>query len=538
MSVFRSWWDGPFTYTLVFSAFFFVGFFGAWWFRPTHIPHNFDGWLHSMDYLLFLLLTGVVWYQIVTEMLAWELTLFMKKPRPMPPQHGLRVALCTAFVPGKEPYDVLERTLKAMVEVTYPHDTWLLDEGDDPQAQALCAKLGVLHFSRFGIPAFNTTTGHFTKKTKAGNYNSWFHTHAATYDVVAQHDMDFVPEPYYLERVLGYFRDPTVAFVGTPQIYGNERESWIAKGASEQAYGFYGPLQKGLFGIDMHLFVGANHAIRVAAHDDIGGYSGHIVEDHLTGMRLYARRWKSVFVPEVLLIGEGPATWSAYFSQQMRWAYGLMDILFRHSPRIMPGMRPLHAMHYAFLQQYYFYGIVQVCGLLLISLYFLFGWQSTSMDLGELLVLYPTFLIIQILIFLWTQRYYIDPVHESGFRIRAKLLNIAVWPVYLVAFFGAVCGKKLNYEVTPKGNAAELGQTYSLTLFIPHLLLGSVSLAGALYGHSIGNDAPQILFWAVVNTVFMYGFFALACLEWCYSHITRFWGMLTQKNTPRSSFVH
>jgi cellulose synthase/poly-beta-1,6-N-acetylglucosamine synthase-like glycosyltransferase len=160
-----------------------------------------------------------------------------------------------------------------------------------------------------------------------------------------------------------------VAFVGTPQVYGNTNDSWIAKGAAEQAYSFYGSMQKGLFGKDMSFFIGANHIVRVEAHNFINGYSGHIVEDHLTGMRFYSAKWKSVYVPKTLASGEGPSTWEAYFSQQMRWSYGLIDILMRHSPKIFPKMKFSHAFNYFFLQQFYFYGLAQFIGIILLSIY-------------------------------------------------------------------------------------------------------------------------------------------------------------------------
>jgi len=504
-SVFKTYTEAAITYALIATGFLTIAVFGWWWFSRGHVPQNFSDTSHAWDYILFAILTYVVWYQLVTEALTWEVALWMRHPVHLEPEAGKRVALLTAFVPGKEPYDVLERTLRHMVAVKYPHDTWLLDEGNDPMAKHLCDQYGALHYSRHGRQEFNTEDGQFKRKTKAGNYNSWFHQHGRAYEFVAQHDVDFVPREDYLDRTLGYFRDPLVAFVGAPQIYGNVQESWIARGAAEQAYGFYGPMQMGFFGLGMQLFVGANHIIRTKAHDDIGGYSGHVVEDHLTGMRIYRNQWKSVFVPEPLLIGEGPATWSAYFSQQMRWAYGLIDILFRHTPRIAGRMRISHALHYVLLQKFYFFGLTQALGIVLLSLYYVFGIQSTSMDLTELLIFYPPFLIMQIIIFLWLQRFYIRPRLESGLHIPAKVLNIAAWPIYFIAFISALIGKRLNYEVTPKGKAQD--SATPLGLFAAHLIVGIITAAGLGIGILQGHAAPQLIFWGVLNSLVMLAFF-------------------------------
>jgi hypothetical protein len=509
-SFFSVWWEKAVTYGLVSAGSSAVLVFAYWWFSFDHVPHNLTGLLHIVDILLFALLSYVVWYQIINELLTWDAVLSMKKTSFVLARPGWRVALLTAFVPGKEPLDILERTLNAMVRVRYPHDTWVLDEGDDPKVRSLCRRLGVRHYTRKGKPEFNTAAGIFRTKTKGGNYNSWFAQYSYEYDIVAQHDVDFVPSKDYLNRTLGYFNDPHVAFVGTPQVYGNTHESWIARGAAQQGYGFYGPMQQGLCGHDMQLFIGANHAMRVKAHDDIEGYAGHIVEDHLTGMRLYAKRWKSVYVPEILLIGEGPTTWEAYFSQQMRWAFGLIDILFRFSPKLFPKMFLRHAIRYFLLQQYYFYGLAQGIGVFLISLYFFFGIQSASMKLMPLLTYYSLFLIFQIIIFLWIQRFYIDPEKESGLHISAKILNVAAWPIYLLAFISVLVNRQLPYQVTPKGSAQYFEKTSQVRNFFIHFIIGSITAFGILAAYLTQRAVPQLIFWAALNTALMYAFVLLA----------------------------
>lgn len=478
--------------------------FGFWWFQPSHISHNFTTPYQIFDILLFLLLSYVVWYQIANEFFSWFIAGFMKRPLYVAPQKGLKVAFTTAFVPGNEPYDMLDKTLKAMVNAHYKHDTWLLDEGNDPEAKRICKKYNVKHFSRKGIEHYNTSEGKYKARTKGGNYNAWFDTHGSKYDFIAQLDVDFIPKKNYLLRTLGYFHDPQVAFVGTPQIYGNLNASWIVRGAAEQAYNFYGSMQKGLFGLDMQLFIGANHVLRTAAHENIDGYSGHIVEDHLTGMKMYANKWKSVYVPERLAVGEGPSTWDGYFSQQMRWAYGLIDILFNHSSKIFPRMRRIHIVNYFWLQQFYFYGLAQIIGIALLVLYFFFGIQSTNMQLYPLLVLYIPLLVFQQIFFIWLQKFNISPRRERGFMMLAKILNWAVWPVYFLALTGVIMKKKLNYVVTPKG--VDTKDHSRIDLFIPHAVLGTTTLACVAVAPITHHDAPQLLFWAAVNTIAMYSF--------------------------------
>lgn len=122
--------------------------------------------------------------------------------------------------------------------------------------------------------------------------------------------------------------------------------------------------------MDMMLLIGANHVIRVKALRDVDHYSAHITEDLLTGMKLHSKGWKSIYIPKVLAVGEGPTTWQSFFNQQMRWGYGCMDILFRHSFRLFRGMNFRFALYYYLLQQHYFSGLAMMLGLFGLSLYF------------------------------------------------------------------------------------------------------------------------------------------------------------------------
>jgi cellulose synthase/poly-beta-1,6-N-acetylglucosamine synthase-like glycosyltransferase len=248
----------------------------------------------------------------------------------------------------------------------------------------------------------------------------------------------------------------------------------------EQTYGFYGTIQKGFFSHDMTLLIGANHIMRRTAWQDIGGYTAHITEDMLTGMKLYTskNKWKSVYVPEILLIGEGPVTWRSYFNQQMRWAYGCMDILFRHTANLTSKMKFRHFFNYLWLQQFYFSGLALVTGILLLTLYFFFGIAPANFNLLAVLIFFSPLFIFQTLFQLWLQQFNCDPISERGLLLRARLLSLAVSPIYFLAFVGVVRGKRLDYVVTPKGGHQE--NSYYPALFRFHFILGSLTLIDIL----------------------------------------------------------
>lgn len=111
----------------------------------------------------------------------------------------------------------------------------------------------------------------------------------------------------------------------------------------------------------------------------------------------------------------------------------------------------------------------------------------------------------------WLQKYNIDPKNESGLMLRAKLLNFAAWPIYFMAFIGVILGKRLTYKVTPKGDEQKSETAFSL--FIPHLILGGITVIDVIVGAYLHHQAIQLVFWAITNTLFMWYFVASVLVE-------------------------
>lgn len=488
-------------YLLSALALLSVGLFAYWWFTPQHTPDNFSGIAKIGDIILFIFVSYVIWHPIIMDVLTWFIALHIKDIHQPKPISNLKVAFITTIVPSNEPVNLLHKCLPAMVKAKYPHDTWLLDEGNNPEVKVICDQYGVKHFSRNGINEYNTQDGKFTK-TKGGNHNSWYDAYGNDYDIVAQIDTDFVPKSTFLIKTLGYFKDPNIAFVGTPQIYGNTQNSLIAQGAAEQQYNFYGSVLRGLSGMGMTLLIGANHVVRVKALKDIGHYSAHITEDLLTGMKFHMNGWKSVYVSEPLAVGEAPTTWEAYFNQQMRWAYGCTDILLHHSPKLFKKMGLRQTIYYFFLQQHYFSGVAMVLSIFLLNLYFFVGLRVADVDLLKFSIFYSSLLLICWLMSIWLQRYNVYRSNEGELLLAGRIIGIAVWPIWFLAFINVVLGKNLHYLVTPKGNKAAEQKT-PFTIFIPHLLFGSLAVFGLFASFFTHRQNIVMLFWGAMTALFM-----------------------------------
>ncbi|WP_326846767.1 glycosyltransferase family 2 protein [Streptomyces kaniharaensis] len=484
--------------------------FVGWLLLPEHIPGSGVGW--SPDWrvnlarICFCAVVTVEVIRLVQNLAVWVFAFRAKDPVPVTPPPGLKVAVLTTIVPSKEPIEIVERTLRAMLRIEYDGqiDVWILDEGDDDRVKEMAARLGVHHFSRKGRPEYNQAEGEFRAKTKSGNHNSWRAEHEHGYDVVAQMDPDHVPLPCFLERTLGYFHDPDVAFVVAPQVYGNMYDNWVAHGASVQQYLFSGLVERGGNGMDAPLLIGTNHLYRPTAWQQIGGYQDSIIEDHLTSMRIQAsvnpgtgHRWKGVYTPDVLAVGEGPTSWTDYFNQQKRWAYGIWEILLKSRLRSGIKLRLRQRVLYGLVQFYYpSVAVNTVLGSLATSVYLALGVTSIHLNSTHWMVLWGASMGSWFVLWLWLRRFNLAAHERREIGTAGMGLALFAGPVYVAAAGAALLRRPLAYAVTAKG---DLRSAESLSTFRLHLMWAAV--AGGLLGASftLHHDIWILRFWAGVS---------------------------------------
>lgn len=260
----------------------------------------------------------------------------------------LRVAV---LVPTyNEGLEVLVPTVAAAVAMRVPHETWVLDDGDRPEVGQLAAELGARYLSR---PSH--------EHAKAGNIN--YALTIVEADVVAVLDADHVASPDFLVRTLGYFDDPRVAVIQTPQEFYNlesfEHENGgVTRGANaldgdttqrfhEQAL-FYRILQPGKNRWGGAFWCGTGAVVRVAALRDVGGVATDtITEDIHTTIRLHRRGWRSVYHNEVLARGLAASDAATYQLQRHRWGTGAMQVLRHENPLIVGGLSLSQRLSYA-----------------------------------------------------------------------------------------------------------------------------------------------------------------------------------------------
>ena len=391
---------------------------------------------------------------------------------------------------------MLEKTLAALVSLEYPHDTWVLDEGDDSEVKRLCTRLGVLHFSRKHLPPYQTLVGAFEAGSKHGNYNAWLHTTGfRRYDIVSAFDPDHVPVRGFLSAALGYFTDPKVGYVQFPQAYYNRNSSFIARGAWEESRGFYSIVQRVNQALGSPTVIGCHNTHRVAALREVGGLAPHAADDLLITLLYRSRGWQGVYVPRIMAQGLAPVDWYGYLAQQRRWARSLLDIKLRVLPRISAGW-PFTQRLFSFVQglTYLQDAMVGLGAVIWLPLMIMTGFGQSAVSrlasvdiaavLGVLLVtdLYP-------------HRFFLDAADGFGFHWRAAVVRFAKWPYTVLSLWEVIRNRQFPYTLTRKDRAG------GRVLFWPHIVVALIMSAAWFAGAELGRIrflSVHLLFGAVI----------------------------------------
>src|SRR4051794_31779782 len=181
----------------------------------------------------------------------FALTVWRVRRRPRPPAPPQDWTVDVFIATYNEPIDLVLGTVEAAKRIRYPHRTWVLDDGNRPELRAASTEAGVGYLARG-----SAWDGH-QRHAKAGNLNNAILATEGEFMLVL--DADQVPHPGILDSTLGYFTDPQVAFVQTPQTFQNVGPS---DPLGSEAPLFYGPIQQGKDAWNAAFFCGSNGVLR------------------------------------------------------------------------------------------------------------------------------------------------------------------------------------------------------------------------------------------------------------------------------------
>jgi len=451
----------------------------------------------NLDVLLFsLLLLAAEAFGVINYLLfAWVTLDVSHPPTPGKPKPGTKVDI---FVPTyNEELEILDATLIGCCRITCPHTTYVLDDGKREEVRQLAELLNCQYLTRPD-----------NKHAKAGNLNHALEKTQGEFIVIL--DADVVPQPDFLDRSLGYFKDERLAFIQMPQEFYNkdsiqheqEEQSW-----HEQTL-FYRVIQPGKNRTNSAFWCGSPSIVRRSALEDVGGVATEtITEDIHTSVRLHARGWRSLFLNEVLAYGVAPQTITAFLLQRLRWAQGTMQLYRSHeSPLWIPGLTLRQRLSYSLSFLAYFEAFQK---LLLIS----------TPTIIILLGIFPMQVNGYIFFLHWIP-YFIFTIlanRISGrgyFRyFQTEKFNLLKMVTFLQSFLILLWPKPLKFKVTPKSveDSVYQHERQKMRVFIAILgiitgivLFGIIKLLTGNGGNLEPDHFIVAIFWATFNGVMIF----------------------------------
>jgi cellulose synthase/poly-beta-1,6-N-acetylglucosamine synthase-like glycosyltransferase len=176
---------------------------------------------------------------------------------------------------------------------------------------------------------------------KSGALNLALRAHTAPdAEIIGVVDADYLVSTDYLQKTVGYFVSPKMAFVQTPQDY-REWEGDTYLTACHDAYRyFFETAMPSRNDRNSIIFGGTMGLIRRSALEEIGGWDETcITEDAEASLRILRSGYDGFYLNQSFGQGIMPLTFGALKRQMFRWCFGGIQILRRHGRSLLPWDR-------------------------------------------------------------------------------------------------------------------------------------------------------------------------------------------------------
>jgi cellulose synthase (UDP-forming) len=240
------------------------------------------------------------------------------------------------FVPCcGEPLEIIATTLGAIGRLDYqPLAVYVLDDAGSPGVARLAESWGFHYLSRPG-------EGLARRDSKSGNLN--FGLSRSHGELILVLDADQVPAPEILDRLVGFFRQPQVAYAQSKQTF------FLPDGDpfynSDQV--FYDTIQPSNDRANAVISCGSGVLYRRRALQEMGGFATwNLLEDFTTSYELLSRGWQGVYYPQALSRGLAPATLAGVYRQRFQWCLDTMRIFFWDNPLFKSGLSWPQRVHF------------------------------------------------------------------------------------------------------------------------------------------------------------------------------------------------
>ncbi|MEG3849333.1 glycosyltransferase [Microcoleus sp. herbarium19] len=342
-----------------------------------------------------------------------------------------------------EPAFILRRTVIGCQALDYANKkVYLLDDTKRDEIRLLAKELGCHYITRpDNIHA------------KAGNVN---HATALTNgELIVVFDADFIPTTNFLTRTVGFFQNPEIALVQTPQSFYNHdpiaRNLGLENVLAPEEEVFYRQIEIIKDSADSVICSGTSFVVRRSALQTAGGFvTDSICEDYFTGIRLSATGYRLVYLDEKLSAGLAAENIEAHLTQRLRWARGTLQAFFIDSnPLTIRGLRFVQRLSHLEGLLHWFTSLSRVLFLLMPLAYSFLGIIPLRANARELVYFFLPYYLVQVTVFSWLNR-----------KSRSALLSDVYSFVQCIPLAMTVVSAMLNpfekgFKVTPKGIASD-----------------------------------------------------------------------------------
>lgn len=395
-----------------------------------------------------------------------------------------------------EPVEIVEETLQAALAMDYPaFNVYILNDG-------FVAKKD--NWKDIEDLAIKYGAGCITRKipggAKAGNINNAMAL--TTSPFIAIFDADHVPHKDFLRKMMRHFADPKMAFVQSPQFYKNYKTNYITRGAWDQQSLFFGAIKKGKNRLNSVTMCGTNMVIRREPLAAVGGMcTTNIAEDFVTGLFIHQRGWKSAYVPEVLAEGLAPEDFLSYYKQQLRWARGSLEVLFKYNPLFMRGLKWSQKIQYLASASYYLSGVIVLMNAIIPMIFFYTGAVPFLISTMALAIVFIPYIFLII--------YSLQLSTNFTYTFRALAFSMGSWVIHIAALKEVILQRKTEFAITSK--TAQKGNFGYLVY--PHLIyiaLAVVGIAISLVREGFTASLSTNTAWILLNIAIFYPFIRAA----------------------------
>ena len=268
-----------------------------------------------------------------------------KRARPVPSEQEMFVSVHLACY--NEPPAMVIATIESLSKLDYTNfevivvDNNTRDEALWKPIETYMANMPA-NFRFFHLPKW--------PGFKAGALNFALQQTDPRAQVIGVVDADYVVTRDWLAVLIPHFSDAQVAVVQAPQAHREWENNFFRRMCNWEFEGF--------FRIGMHhrhernalIQHGTMTLVRHQSLTDVGGWSEWcICEDTELGLRLLEDGYELRYIDETFGRGLTPADFNALKSQRFRWAFGAMQILKHHLPKLLGKSTLNFGQRYHFL---------------------------------------------------------------------------------------------------------------------------------------------------------------------------------------------